>query len=311
MQLPSDISKEIEKKMQNEYLFKKLAKIYVSPLKSNSKENKIEPEPPIMINTKRKWDLLKITQENTSLTKRLIESKSSYNYRTPNSELGLSRTNFNFKPNHKTKSSFHINNMEKRGDEINLDSEFEELKSRTNQNFFGLTGFSLGEGMTRRNFTAGQGFYRFENKSEFDEDIRKTKFNETGKSGNGLIILDSPFKNKSKEKKFNSNNSFSPLNPIKKILYTRKAFLPKLSLVNIEFYAQYKKLFLIIEPISIYSGKLFMIIFEKIDDLHLLKSAYKNYENIINDLEFDGQNILIKNDKSDLVYVTENLILIF
>ena len=54
-----------------------------------------------------------------------------------------------------------------------------------------------------------------------------------------------------------------------------------------------------------------MIIFEKIDDLHLLKSAYKNYENIINDLEFDGQNILIKNDKSDLVYVRENLILIF
>ena len=53
------------------------------------------------------------------------------------------------------------------------------------------------------------------------------------------------------------------------------------------------------------------VLFEKIDDLHLLKSAYKNYENIINDLEFDGQNILIKNDKSDLVYVRENLILIF
>jgi hypothetical protein len=289
--------------MQNEYLFKKLAKIYVSPSKSKSKEIKIETEPPIMINTKRKWDLLKITQENTSLTKRLIDSKTSYNYRTPISELGLSRTKFNFKPNQKTKSSLSLKDKEKRGDEINLDMEFEELKSKTNQNFFGLTGFSLGERITRRNFTAGLGFYRFEKKSEFDEDVRKTKFLERDNMSNGLIILDSPFKNKSKEKKLNSNNSFSPLNPIKKIIYTRKAFLPKLSLVNIEFYSQYKKLFLLIEPISIYSGKLFMIIFEKIEDLHLLKSAYKNYENIINDLEFDGQNILIKNDKSDLVYV--------
>jgi hypothetical protein len=291
--------------MQNEYLFKKLAQIYVSPPKnlSKSKENKLEPEPPIMRNTKRKWDLLKITQENTSLTKRLIESKTSYNYRSPTSDLGMSRTKFNFKPKQKTKSSLSGKDKEKRGDEINLDSEFEELKSRTNQNFFGVTGFSSGERMTRRNFTAGMGFYRFENRLDLDADMRNTKVIEN--TNNRLIILDSPFKDKKKEKNLKSNNSFNPLNPEKKILYKRKAFLPKLSLVNIEFYAQYKKLFLLIEPISIYSGKLFMIIFEKIDDLHLLKFAYKNYENIINDLEFDGQNVLIKNEKSDLVYVRE------
>ncbi len=64
------------------------------------------------------------------------------------------------------------------------------------------------------------------------------------------------------------------------------------------------RLNIVVDPISVYSNKLFIISFENVDSIHLLKKAYKNYENLISDLEFDGHNILIKNEKADLVYVS-------
>ena len=61
-----------------------------------------------------------------------------------------------------------------------------------------------------------------------------------------------------------------------------------------------------VDPISLYSSKLFIISFDNVDDIHLLKKAYKNYEYLISDLEFDGHNLLIKNEKADLIYVSGN-----
>lgn len=58
-----------------------------------------------------------------------------------------------------------------------------------------------------------------------------------------------------------------------------------------------------VDPISIFANKLFLIQFEKVEEIVLLKKAYKSYETIIRDLDFDGQNLLIKNDRKELTYV--------
>ena len=44
--------------------------------------------------------------------------------------------------------------------------------------------------------------------------------------------------------------------------------------------------------------------FEKLEHIMLLKKNYKNYEQIISDLEFDGQNVIINNKKVELIYVS-------
>ena len=37
----------------------------------------------------------------------------------------------------------------------------------------------------------------------------------------------------------------------------------------------------------------------------MLMKSYKNYEKILNDIYFDGRNILIKNEDADLIYVNK------
>jgi hypothetical protein len=58
-----------------------------------------------------------------------------------------------------------------------------------------------------------------------------------------------------------------------------------------------------INPISYYQDKIFIIVFPSSAEIALLKKAYKNYENIIQDLFFDSRNVLIKNETSHLIYV--------
>jgi hypothetical protein len=59
-----------------------------------------------------------------------------------------------------------------------------------------------------------------------------------------------------------------------------------------------------INPISYYQDKIFIIVFQSLTEIALLKKVYTNYENIIQDLFFDGRNIIIKNDVAHLIYVS-------
>ena len=62
-------------------------------------------------------------------------------------------------------------------------------------------------------------------------------------------------------------------------------------------------MYILVNPISQFQDKVFMILLHSLAEIQLLKKAYKNYERIIGDLEFDGRNVLIKNEKVHLTYV--------
>jgi hypothetical protein len=52
-----------------------------------------------------------------------------------------------------------------------------------------------------------------------------------------------------------------------------------------------------------YKLNTFLIIFEEIEDIKMMKNAYQNYEQLIDDLIFDDKNIIINNNKAELKYV--------
>jgi len=64
-----------------------------------------------------------------------------------------------------------------------------------------------------------------------------------------------------------------------------------------------------IDPISVYSNKLFFITFENLLNIKMMNEHYKSYEHLIGDLEFDRQGIIIKNDKANLIYVKLNFLI--
>jgi hypothetical protein len=118
-----DSYQDYENKKQNVYLFKKLTKIYVSDGKKSPIQLKKEIK-----NYNGKWELLKITQENARLNRKIIESKSIIKdclmsktngftvwKKTDNEHKKL--INFNELPEHKLQ---------------------EDVKAKTNEDFFKL-----------------------------------------------------------------------------------------------------------------------------------------------------------------------------
>ena len=58
-------------------------------------------------------------------------------------------------------------------------------------------------------------------------------------------------------------------------------------------------------PISRFTEKQLVIEFESFESINLLKKAYRNYEILLNDLEFNGKNLIISNSKAELIYVNK------
>jgi hypothetical protein len=300
-------------------MFKKLTDIYIKS-KSNSKkkgyslpnsataklQNNSEGENIISnINTinanstNRKWELFRITQDNQIFFKRLIECKSSYLKR--NSFSNKEDSLINTKNRFYSKSNFYpgkkedenINNSNK-----DIPSSSNDTKSKTNVDFFKNKTNNTGK---RRGVSID---FLVDRKNETDKGFHDKKY-----------ILDKLNCNSNINSNVTSNKNVIPSihSPVslqatsyttnkKKIMYRRKGFVTNLSIVNIKFYLENKQFILLIDPISIYSNKIFMLSFETAEQILLLKKTYKNYEQIINDLEFNGQNVVL-NNSAELIYV--------
>ena len=145
----SDVYKEYEEKKQNELMLKRLEEIYIGGTKKfkierNSiiKEKKSPTDwntnssnSPIK-DTKRKWELFKMTQDNQRFLKRLIDSKPSFNTKTKFSKL-------NGKKHNSSDSLININEKF-----LNKNEQLEDKKNfpltidfsnRTDEDFFKFT----------------------------------------------------------------------------------------------------------------------------------------------------------------------------
>lgn len=178
----------------------------------------------------------------------------------------------------KTKEDFFQNTYLKKRKKVNKKNNHSDnttksdIKARTNEDFFKLK--RREENRSRRG-TEIEIDYKQKNNTE-------TNFNKT--KDKIKSDLDLPL---------GSENN-----------YKRQAFVQQLGLANISIISNYDKLVIIIDPISMFVNKLMIIAFENVENIKLLKVYYKNYEQILNDLEFDGQNIIINNAKAELIYVS-------
>ena len=62
-------------------------------------------------------------------------------------------------------------------------------------------------------------------------------------------------------------------------------------------------MFILLNTISNFRDKVFVLSFQDTSEIKLLQQAYKDYERIIKDLQFNGENVLIDNEKAHLTYV--------
>jgi hypothetical protein len=157
----SDVYIEYEKQKQNELMLKKLEKIYTNSRKKvgsppslrNPNFNKNDKKPLTdrtsssslspMKDTKRKWEILKITQDNQSFLKRLIESKPCY---IPNTKFPkLENFNFNttqsLNPKNsreifKCKNEISIENNNNNNFNISQKNSRNDIGSKTDHDFF-------------------------------------------------------------------------------------------------------------------------------------------------------------------------------
>ena len=196
-------------------MFDKLTNIYSSPSKNmlssaNNNKNKTLSKSngfSSRTNHAKKWEIFKITQENDFFHKRLLESKSSFNSTT--SRFFIKNKSFN--------KIFSANG--KRSSDNNEDPIY-DMKAKTNENFF----INKTDRKTRFNYPKVSPDKKNEmttHLSNFNSQIVENK------AKNGL--------DKDKDNKIQSNES------VKNNLYTRKAYLQKLCLVNIQFLVENKK----------------------------------------------------------------------
>ena len=178
-----------------------------------------------MSSTTRKWEILRIIQENHHFTKRLVDSKSLYKIKPKTSsssvDFNSTRSKFNLKQNLINKK-IKKNNEE----EINLKDENEKIKARSNQDFF-----------KSKTVKHKRHVDNLMSDRKYDSEIEKMKNN-----FNPDVLQNSEhmFNHTAAAGMFKTKFNHIDTN-MKKTLYQRKAFLQKLSLVNVEFSVEKKK----------------------------------------------------------------------
>lgn len=90
---------------------------------------------------------------------------------------------------------------------------------------------------------------------------------------------------------------------LSKVVYSRKAYINKLGLVDIVFIINDNKFFITVDPLGTLKY-VFTIVFYNEYEINKLQSLYKNYEQVIHDIVYDGISInFSKKIKKHLNYV--------
>jgi len=232
-------------------MLKKLTDIYIHPSKrplSNppkSHTDKIKEKALQNSLNIRKWELLKIAQDNQLLNKKLLESKSFFKIKSNHSNnLTPNLHNVKFvvsKFSNSTKSK-DINKESKFSPEkqIEENKNIKDIKAQSNQDFFKK---KINE-HTKRNFLS----YNIRNIDWDSKNMNnnfKTDYNSNFSTINKKELMDnskafSMFNFTGYSDKLNFTRTIS-VKEDKNVLYKRKAFIPSLSIVNVSFVMEPKR----------------------------------------------------------------------
>ena len=281
-----------------------------------NKENVVTAEQ----NFKKKWEIAQIAQENHHMLKRLQSSESKYNLSKFENDFkknqGYVKNLCNFPVKDPTIMKFTSDNFLNKNSsnskfptlygtfyrrsnskENKFNNTISNLKSDYNLSSNNETGSNWNNWKLKNkkpNNKTSTNFYKKKNTMEMltrmhqDESKQNTNFNTT-KNEN--------FRNNSSEKKQENDE-------LDKIAYSRKAYIENLGLVELIFIIDDNKFFITVNPLN-KNEYIFTIIFSSQIEIDRLGRIYKNYEQIINDLEYDGISINFKKKiKSKLDYVS-------
>lgn len=285
---------------------KKIDKIFNSKSPTKLKQNLVYArslEKAKAKSEKEKWKIFKIAQDNQLMLKRLHEAQTSYNH-------------VKYQKDYK-KSQYYKKNICEfpEGDNIQKSSVENFYSNYTTYN----NGFFNKNKQEEYSKTTNQ-FYPSQSANQHN-DHNKTHSN----FGNFASTTSNAFKKNKLDKIDHSvynktNNNFSNSTKINKkpdkrgvvSLYYKSFFFQDLLQCQVTFFLQSKKFIIKIKTSDTETEDCYYLIFEGAEEIMKMKSIYKSYDDIVNDLDHNVHSdlVLIKNVNFSSSYVSSIIIIL-
>lgn len=227
---------------------------------------------------KEKWKIFKIAQDNQSMLKRLHEAHTSYD-------------NNKFQVDY-NKSRYYKKNI----------CEFPEINMK---------------GQTEHNFLNSQNKSDMSNEHNYNNSLpslqnkSKTMYNQGFGLNKDNQVKSSTFYSQKKQIKGNNKGGdlFKP-NKNQILLFYKSSFFQDLLQCQVKFYLENKKFVIQVTPEDTEMEDSYYLIFEGANEIMKMKSVYRNYDDIITNLDHNVHSdlVIVKNPKFTSCYVSLNCI---
>lgn len=260
---------------------KKIDKIFNSKSPETRKQNTVYArslEKAKAKSEKEKWKIFKIAQDNQSMLKRLHDAQTSYDH-------------IKYQNDYK-KSLYYKKRI----------CEFPEvesnLKNSTVENFYS-------------NYTTYGNFNNNYKNNTSNNAYSKTSnnfYNSNNNKNTKLKKLDLPAYNKTQQNNYNNNTEKLSNKKGVVSLYFKSFFFQDLLQCRVSFYLESKKFVIKVKTCDTEEEDCYYLIFEGAEEIMKMKSVYKSYDDIVNDLDHNVHSdlVLIKNPLFSSFYVSIN-----